>query len=114
VADHGLVALCDRLLGLAGNDALLGHAGDDCLSGGRGSDRLGGGPGDDRLRGGPGRDAFSGGAGNDTLGSRDGLRDGPLRTGTHDRVTADRSDRLIGCERVTPPARPRLQPRHGE
>jgi hypothetical protein len=48
------------------------------------------------------------------MGSRDGLRDGPLRTGTHDRVTADRSDRLIGCEGVTPPARPRLQPRHGE
>jgi Ca2+-binding RTX toxin-like protein len=87
-------AFGDRLLGLAGNDVLSGRAGHDCLSGG---------PGNDRLSGGSGRDRLRGGAGNDTINSRDGRRE-TVRcgTGTGDRVRADRSDRLIGCERVSP------------
>ena len=86
-------AFGDRLLGLAGNDVLIGRAGDDCLNGGPGNDRLGGGPGRDRL---------SGGGGNDTINSRDRRRE-TVRCGkgAGDRVRADRSDRLIGCERVT-------------
>ena len=113
-------AFGDRLLGLAGDDVLMGRAGDDCLSGGPGNDRLGGGPGNDRLGGGPGNDRLGGGPGNDRLGGgpgNDQLRGGSgndtinsrdrrretvrCGKGTNDRVRADRSDRLIGCERVT-------------
>jgi hypothetical protein len=113
-------ALGDRLRGLAGNDVLLGRAGDDCLSGGRGNDRLAGGPDEDRLRGGRGKDRLRGGRGadrlaggrgrdtvsgrrgNDTINSRDGRRE-TVRCGrgSNDRVTADRADTLIGCERIT-------------
>ena len=103
-------AFGDRLLGLAGEDVLIGRAGDDCLSGGRGNDRLRGLPGDDRLDGGHGKDALNGGRGKDTVGggrgndiidSRDGRRE-TVRCGkgSNDRVRADRSDKLIGCEHV--------------
>ena len=110
----------DRLRGLGGNDVLSGRAGADCLEGGSGNDRLSGGTGNDRLvggtggdtltgsagndtlSGGTGRDRFDGGAGNDTISSRDGRRE-VVRCGTggRDKVTADRADRLVGCERVT-------------
>ena len=103
-------AFGDRLLGLAGDDVLIGRAGDDCLSGGRGNDRLRGLPGDDRLDGGHGKDALNGGRGKDTLGGGSGndiidSRDGRRETvrcgkGSNDRVRADRSDKLIGCEHV--------------
>ena len=86
------LTLGDRLSGLGGNDVLVGRAGDDCLIGGIGDDTLNGGPGNDRL---------DGGAGNDTINSRDGRREAvTCGTGRQDRVTADRLDRLVGCEIV--------------
>jgi Ca2+-binding RTX toxin-like protein len=71
----------DRLFGRDGDDLLLGGPGDDEIHGGRGRDRIDAGPGDDRVRVRDGR--------------RDRVRCGPGR----DTVTADRVDRLIGCER---------------
>ena len=104
------LALGDRLRGLGGNDVLRGLAGDDCLSGGTGNDTLTGGTGNDTLagdagndtlRGDAGTDRFSGGAGNDTINSRDQRRETvSCGTGRRDRVTADRVDRLVGCEIV--------------
>jgi Ca2+-binding RTX toxin-like protein len=71
---------------------LVGLAGDDCLSGGTGNDTLNGGPGNDR---------FDGGAGNDVINSRDNVRESvTCGLGRQDRVTADRLDRLVGCEIV--------------
>ncbi|HYI18574.1 MAG TPA: calcium-binding protein [Solirubrobacteraceae bacterium] len=91
----------DRLRGRGGDDALKGRGGDDCLAGGGGKDRLKGGGGADRLTGGKARDAIDAGGGNDRIISRDKRRE-TVRCGrgAGDRVTADRSDRLIGCERV--------------
>ena len=58
-------------------------------------------PGDDRVRGGRADDTLNGGQGNDRITSVDGVRDvvrcGP---GLHDRVVADRRDRVVGCERM--------------
>lgn len=72
----------------------------DRLLGGKGNDVLTGRSGADRLTGGPGRDSIDGGAGNDTIHSRDRQRD-IVRCGKgRDRVTADRKDRVLGCERV--------------
>jgi Ca2+-binding RTX toxin-like protein len=93
-------AFGDRLRGLAGNDVLAGLAGDDCLSGGAGNDRLRGGAGNDRLSGGAGNDRLRGGAGNDRINARDGRRETVRCGGGKDRVSADRSDRTIGCERI--------------
>jgi hypothetical protein len=109
----------DCLWGGEGADVLDGDGGDDSLWGGDGRDRLFGGTGDDRLLGGAkadelhgdagndqlvpgtGRDRVWGGAGNDTISARDGARD-VIACGTGlDRVTADRRDRLRGCERVS-------------
>jgi Ca2+-binding RTX toxin-like protein len=106
----------DRLTGLGGADGLSGGGGEDCLFGGAGDDLLSGGPGADELQGDGGADVLLGGSGNDrvtggggadvvragagadVVGAADGRRDvvdcGPGR----DRVTADRSDRLRGCE----------------
>jgi hypothetical protein len=93
-------ALGDRLRGLAGNDRLAGLAGDDCLSGGAGKDRLIGGPGDDRLNGGAGKDRLTSGGGNDRINARDGRPETVRCGGGKDRVSADRNDRAIGCERI--------------
>ncbi len=91
------LALGDRLVGLGGNDVLIGLAGDDCLIGGTGNDTLNGGPGSDR---------FDGGAGDDTINSRDGRRETvSCGLGREDRVTADRLDRLVGCEIIRRPQR---------
>ncbi len=102
-------AFGDFLRGFSGNDTLLGGVGDDCLDGGRGNDRLGGGDGRDSLKGGSGRDslkggrdkdAFNAGSGNDRLNSRDRVRE-RVRCGRgRDRLTADRRDKPVGCERV--------------
>jgi hypothetical protein len=104
------LALGDRLVGFGGNDVLIGLAGDDCLSGGIGSDTLAAGAGNDTLagdagndilRGDSGTDRFAGGAGNDTINSRDGRRETvDCGLGSRDRVTADRVDRVVGCEIV--------------
>jgi hypothetical protein len=53
------------------------------------------------VAGGKGKDRFDGGKGNDTITTRDRRRETVRRgKGTRDRVTADRIDRLIGCEKV--------------
>lgn len=98
----------DVLRGLSGNDLLDGLEGDDRLEGGPGRDRLLGRPGDDTLMGGSGADSIVGGSGrdridsgsgNDRIRSRDGIRE-TVRCGPgRDVVTADRVDRLVGCER---------------
>ncbi|MGH2919201.1 MAG: Ig-like domain-containing protein [Solirubrobacteraceae bacterium] len=90
----------DRLTGGAGNDRLTGNAGNDRLLGGTGKDRLSGGSGKDRLTGGKSKDTFNAGSGRDTVNSRDRRRE-TVRCGTaRDRVTADRIDRLVACERI--------------
>jgi uncharacterized repeat protein (TIGR01451 family) len=93
----------DALWGGNGRDRLVGGAGNDRLYGGLKRDVLVGGDGDDQLFPGTGRDLVRAGAGNDVISARDGSRDvvecGP---GT-DRVTADRRDRLVGCEQVARP-----------
>ena len=109
----------DCLYGGEGADVLDGDGGDDTLSGGDGRDRLFGGAGNDRLLGGAkgdemhgdagndqlfpgtGRDRVWGGAGNDVISARDGSRDVIDCGAGLDRVTADRRDRLRGCERVS-------------
>jgi Ca2+-binding RTX toxin-like protein len=65
-----------------GADVLFGEEGDDVLTGNRYPDVLDGGPGDDVLRG--------------RGGGKDRLKCGPGR----DKATADRKDRVRGCERV--------------
>lgn len=91
----------DGLNAGAGNDRLDGGAGNDVIDGGSGDDALKGGAGNDRISGGTGRNSFSGGTGNDSIAAANGRRErincGPGR----DRVTADRTDRLTGCERVS-------------
>ncbi len=109
----------DCLYGGEGADVLDGDGGDDTLSGGDGRDRLFGGAGNDRLLGGAkgdemhgdtgndqlfpgtGRDRVWGGAGNDVISARDGSRDVIDCGAGLDRVSADRRDRLRGCERVS-------------
>jgi uncharacterized repeat protein (TIGR01451 family) len=108
----------DCLWGGGGNDVLDGDGGDDGLWGGDGRDRLVGGAGNDRLRGGfkrdvviggdgddqllpgTGRDLVRAGFGNDVISARDGSRDVVECGPGDDQVTADRRDRLRGCEHV--------------
>jgi hypothetical protein len=99
----------DLIKGLGGNDRLFGGRGRDCLSGGAGNDRLSGGPGGDRLTGGAGRDRLTGGGGtdrfvagpgNDRIFSADGRREKVSCGAGRDSVTADRRDKLKGCEKV--------------
>jgi Ca2+-binding RTX toxin-like protein len=88
----------DRLYGGSGNDRLYGDAGNDHLYGGRGADRLLGGDGDDALAGGSGNDVIDGGAGDDVIDAADGAAD-TVRCGRgRDRVRADKTDALEGCE----------------
>lgn len=90
----------DELLAGPGDDSLAGGAGNDQLASGGGADRLSGGDGDDVLRGGSGRDSFSSGAGRDRIEAADGTAERVLCGPGRDTVTADRADRLYGCERV--------------
>jgi Ca2+-binding RTX toxin-like protein len=95
----------DRLSGGTGNDRLSGGSGRDRLSGGSGRDRLSGGGGVDRLTGGRGRNAYSAGAGNDVVNSANRKKETVnCGSGRRDRVRADASDRLRGCEvrRIVP------------
>jgi Tol biopolymer transport system component len=62
-------------------DKVDGGAGDDSLNGGAGNDKLNGGAGNDKLIGGPGSDVLDCGAGKDT-------------------ATADKKDKVRGCEHV--------------
>ncbi len=89
----------DRLSGGSGHDKLSGGAGRDKLSGGPGNDKLFGGSGADTIVGGKGKNSYSGGAGNDVVNSVNGKRESVnCGSGSKDRVRADMSDRLRGCE----------------
>jgi len=108
----------DRIAGLGGADTLEGAAGNDLLTGGAGADALFGGPGKDRLSGGGGADSLTdvperyeaaglaatlnrvtAGAGPDRVDTANGRRDIVHCGAGRDHVTADREDRLAGCER---------------
>ena len=97
---------CSKKAGIAqalpdGNDRLNGGAGNDKLYGAGGADVLSGSAGNDSLVGGRGKNSYSGGAGNDTVNAANGVRERVnCGAGKKDRVTADRKDRLRGCERV--------------
>jgi hypothetical protein len=91
----------DQLWGGDGRDRLFGGSGVDRLLGGAKSDELHGDTGNDQLFPGSGRDRAWGGPGNDTISARDGSRDVIDCGAGLDRVTADRRDRLRGCERVS-------------
>ena len=60
-----------------------------------------GGDGDDQLLPGTGQDLVRAGFGNDVISARDGSRDVIECGPGNDAVTADRRDRLRGCERVS-------------
>ena len=68
--------------------------------GGSGADYLSGGSGHDRLVGGPGRNRIEAGGGSDSINSANGVRDMVDCGFGGDGVTADRRDKLSGCERV--------------
>ncbi len=90
----------DTLAGGASNDRLNGGTGNDVVDGGSGNDSLTGGPGNDRIRAGGGKNKISAGPGRDTITAANGRRERISCGGGRDRVTADRQDRLVGCERV--------------
>jgi hypothetical protein len=91
----------DSLWGGDGRDRLFGGTGNDRVLGGAKADELHGDPGNDELILGTGRDRAWAGPGNDTISARDGSRDVIDCGAGRDRVTADRRDRLRGCERVS-------------
>ena len=90
----------DKLNGGASADRLSGGAGRDRLKGGSGNDRLSGGSGKDVLVGGKGKNTLLGGGGNDVLDITGGRRDKAVCGKGSDRVKADATDRVVGCERV--------------
>jgi Ca2+-binding RTX toxin-like protein len=115
----------DRIEGEAGRDLLVGGSGGDVLLGGAGADEVDGSAGADHISEAPraysagavgtGSNRVSGGPGADVLevanGRRDVVRCGPGR----DRVSADRADRLIGCEQrhLLASPLPTVSPRRG-
>jgi hypothetical protein len=99
----------DRLYGSEGNDDLRGRSGADQLDGGSGNDNLDGGGGRDQLTAGSGNDTLMGGgsadryaagSGRDTIDAEDGVAEKVDCGGDSDSVRADRTDRLLDCERV--------------
>jgi fermentation-respiration switch protein FrsA (DUF1100 family) len=86
--------------GTKANERLKGTAGGDRLRGGKGNDRLAGKDGDDCLNGGKGKDRIAGGDGDDKVKARDGQRDRVNCGKGEDALTADRKDRVRGCEKV--------------
>ncbi len=91
----------DTLSGGKGRDRLFGGGGNDTASGGDGNDALDGGAGNDKLNGGKGTDSYKGGAGDDTITSKDRVKETvDCGAGRKDSVTADRVDRVRGCEKV--------------
>ncbi len=93
-------AAADVLSGGSGNDRISGGSGNDRISGGSGNDTISGGSGNDRISGGGGRNKINAGSGNDTINVRNRRRDVVNCGKGRDRVVADRSDRLRGCELV--------------
>ena len=90
----------DNLAGGASNDRMNGGTGNDVVDGASGNDSLRGGPGNDRIRAGSGKNKISAGSGNDTITAANGRTERISCGGGRDKVTADRRDRLVGCERV--------------
>ena len=108
----------DDLDGGAGDDKLFGQADSDALNGGAGNDRIEGGDSADRISGGSGNDVLLAGAANDIItdaagenrvdagGGADvisvsnGKRDVVNCGAGKDRISADRGDKLKGCEKV--------------
>lgn len=89
------------LSGGPGDDVITGGAFADGLMGDAGSDRIVGGGGSDKITGGSGSDRIFGGAGRDFIKVRDDARD-TVECGTgRDRVSANRRDRVTGCERIS-------------
>jgi Ca2+-binding RTX toxin-like protein len=66
-------------------------AGSDCISGGAGNDT---------INAGGGRNTVSGGTGNDIIDVRNDKRDRVSCGKGRDRIRADRTDKLRGCERI--------------
>jgi Ca2+-binding RTX toxin-like protein len=108
----------DRLYGEQDTDVLDGGAGNDLLDGGANPDKLIGGAGNDTLIGGSGNDIIldrsgsnrvSAGSGNDRIDVRNRRRDVVNCGAGRDSVSADRIDKLVGCERVK-----RSGPAHGK
>ena len=101
-----------KVVGTSGNDYVPGGGGDDVLSGLAGHDTLMGGKGDDKITGGAGNDYVDAGAGVDNVDSGDGsdtvlVADGETDTvqcgAGNDRVIADSTDKLSGCEAISFP-----------
>ena len=102
-----------RIIGTARNDYIPGGGGDDILSGLGGHDTIRAGKGDDSIRGGAGNDYIDAGAGVDRVDAGDGsdtvlVADGEIDTvecgAGNDRVIADPSDVLSGCEAISFPS----------
>ena len=94
---------CSSKAGVAqdGNDRMNGGAGNDRLYGAGGADVLSGASGNDSLVGGKGKNSYSGGAGNDTISAANGVKERiNCGAGKKDKVTADRKDKVRGCEKV--------------
>ena len=92
----------DSLGGRESSDKLYGKGGNDKLSGKDGNDVLYGGTGNDKLSGGTGKNRYSGGSGNDVVNAynKRGNEKVNCGSGSNDRATVDRRDRVSGCERV--------------
>ena len=121
----------DEIWGQDGDDRIYGEADSDQLDGGPGDDRIDGGGAADRLIGGRGRDVVlagggndivsdsggrnkvSGGSGSDVISVRNGQRDVVHCGKGRDRVSADRVDKLSGCEKTrrAGPKKPRRKKR---
>jgi hypothetical protein len=86
--------------GNRGADCIDGGDGADQLQGGFGTDTIDGGAGNDLIGGGQERSILRGGPGDDRISSSNGVRDSVDCGPGSDRVVADRSDRLHGCETV--------------
>ena len=82
------------------NDRLKGGSGPETLDGGENDDVVLGGNGPDDLTGGRGKDRIEGGDGGDDIDAQDGVEETVLCGKGRDRVRADKSDHLKGCERV--------------
>jgi hypothetical protein len=105
----------DVIEGGDGADVLIGGSGDDALFGEAGPDVVRGGTGNDWLAGGAERNTVDAGPGDDKVSSANGIAE-TVRCGTgKDEAWADKSDRLVGCERVHRIASlyPTVSPRSG-
>jgi Tol biopolymer transport system component len=90
----------DRIHGSTGSARISGGRGKDRLFGLAGSDCISGGAGNDTINAGGGRNTVSGGTGNDIIDVRNDKRDRVSCGKGRDRIRADRTDKLRGCERI--------------